>query len=153
MISMIVPCTSMCIMWIGCIKWSLFNNICGCGSLDSPYITCPHTRPVHFNNSPLYDVLDVASVALFPNIVSGLAVYIEQSPWGDMGMKLNMRWGNIIFAHETVFLWHIASAAHMLWVQFPGNTHTDKTCVAWMSCKSLWIKASAKCINVNWFPL
>ncbi len=29
-------------------------------------------------------------------------------------------------------------AAQRLWVQFPGNTY-----------KSLWIKASAKCINVN----
>ncbi len=26
---------------------------------------------------------------------------------------------------------------------------SDKTCIAWMHCKSLWIKASAKCINVN----
>ncbi len=24
-----------------------------------------------------------------------------------------------------------------------------KTCIAWMHCKSLWIKASAKCININ----
>ncbi len=31
----------------------------------------------------------------------------------------------------------------------PGNTHTDNKCIAWMHCKSLWIKASAKCINVN----
>ncbi len=36
-----------------------------------------------------------------------------------------------------------------LWVQFPGNTHTDKKCIARMHCMSLWIKASAKCINVN----
>ncbi len=28
------------------------------------------------------------------------------------------------------------------WIQFPGNTHTDKTFIAF---KSLWIKASAKC--------
>ncbi len=28
--------------------------------------------------------------------------------------------------------------------------HTDKKhCIAWMHCKSLWIKGSAKCINVN----
>jgi len=25
----------------------------------------------------------------------------------------------------------------------------QKKCIAWMQCKSLWIKASAKCINVN----
>ncbi len=36
-----------------------------------------------------------------------------------------------------------------LWVQFPGKTHADKTFITWMYCKSLWIKASAKCINVN----
>ncbi len=40
-------------------------------------------------------------------------------------------------------------AAQRLWVQFPGNTHTDNKCITWMHCKSLWIKASAKCINVN----
>ncbi len=27
--------------------------------------------------------------------------------------------------------------------------YSDKTCIAWMHCKSLWIKESAKCINVN----
>ncbi len=38
-----------------------------------------------------------------------------------------------------------------LWVQFPGNTHTDKKYIAWIALnrKSLWIKASAKCINVS----
>ncbi len=41
--------------------------------------------------------------------------------------------------------------AQRLWVQFPGNTHTDNKCIALMYCKSLWIKASAKCINVNEF--
>ncbi len=25
----------------------------------------------------------------------------------------------------------------------------ESKCIAWMHCKSLWIKASAKCINVN----
>ncbi len=35
----------------------------------------------------------------------------------------------------------------MLWVQIPGNTHTDKKCIA---CKSLWIKVSAKCVNHNY---
>ncbi len=30
------------------------------------------------------------------------------------------------------------------------GTHVlTKTCIAWMQCKSLWIKASAKCLNVN----
>ncbi len=36
-----------------------------------------------------------------------------------------------------------------LWVRFPGNTCTNEKCITWMHCKSLWIKASAKCINVN----
>ncbi len=43
----------------------------------------------------------------------------------------------------------IALAAQKVVVQFPGNTHTDKKCITWMHCKSLWIIASAKCINVN----
>ncbi len=29
------------------------------------------------------------------------------------------------------------------------NNFTDKKCIAWVHCKSLWRKASAKCINVN----
>ncbi len=63
------------------------------------------------------------------------------------------------FVNETkrewicVFLWLSGRALCLqhkrLWVQFPGNWHTDKKCIAWMYCKSLWIKASAKCINVN----
>ncbi len=42
-----------------------------------------------------------------------------------------------------------------LWVHHlryivPGNTHTDKKKrIAWMHCKPLWIKASAKCVNVH----
>ncbi len=54
-----------------------------------------------------------------------------------------------------MFLWlsalRIALAAQRLWVRFPGNTHTDKTCIARMHCKSLWIKVSAKCINALFF--
>ncbi len=34
------------------------------------------------------------------------------------------------------------------WIQFPGNTHTDKTFIAF---KSLWIKASAKCFFLMLF--
>ncbi len=29
------------------------------------------------------------------------------------------------------------------------HTYWQYKCIAWMHCKSLWIKASAKCINVN----
>ncbi len=32
-----------------------------------------------------------------------------------------------------------------LWVRFPGNTYKKKNVITWMQ----WIKASAKCINVN----
>ncbi len=31
------------------------------------------------------------------------------------------------------------------------HTYWQYKCIAWMHCKSLWIKASAKCINVNVF--
>ncbi len=34
-----------------------------------------------------------------------------------------------------------------MWVRFPGNTCADKKkCI---TCESLWIKASAKCVNVK----
>ncbi len=46
--------------------------------------------------------------------------------------------------------WSIALAAQRSWVQFPGNRHTDNKCIAWMYCKSLWIKASSKCINARY---
>ncbi len=36
----------------------------------------------------------------------------------------------------------LVKAHKMNWVY-----HTDKKCIAWMQCKSLWIKASAKCTN------
>ncbi len=53
-----------------------------------------------------------------------------------------------------MFLWLSGRALRYqrkrLWVQFPG-THIliKEKCTAWMHSKSLWIKASAKCINVN----
>ncbi len=39
-----------------------------------------------------------------------------------------------------------------LWVQFPGNTHTNENVYPECNCKSLWIKASAKYVNVNLPP-
>ncbi len=36
-----------------------------------------------------------------------------------------------------------------LWVRFPGNTCTNENLYPECNCESLWIKASAKCINVN----
>ncbi len=45
----------------------------------------------------------------------------------------------------------MALATPKSWVRFPGKARADKNVetVTWMQCKSLWIKASAKCINVN----
>ncbi len=56
-----------------------------------------------------------------------------------------------IYIHYTyiVFLWLSGRALCLQRkrsrVQFPGNTHADKKCIASMHCKSLWIKASTKC--------
>ncbi len=44
--------------------------------------------------------------------------------------------------------WSIALAAQKVVGSNPRK-HKYKTCITWMQCKSLWIKASAKCINVN----
>ncbi len=59
----------------------------------------------------------------------------------------------VVILLVTLFLWLSSRALHLqckrLCVQFTGNTHTDKRCIAWMLCKSLWIKVSAKFINVN----
>ncbi len=35
------------------------------------------------------------------------------------------------------------------WVWFSGNAWTAKNFILWMQCKSVWMKASAKCMNVN----
>ncbi len=45
----------------------------------------------------------------------------------------------------------MALATPRSWVRFPGKARADKNVktVTWMQCKSLWIKASAKCINVK----
>ncbi len=43
---------------------------------------------------------------------------------------------------------HCVCSANVV-VRFPGNTHADEKCITLMHCKSLWIKASAKCININ----
>ncbi len=44
----------------------------------------------------------------------------------------------------------MALATPRSWVRFPGKARADKNVktVTWMQCKSLWIQASAKCINV-----
>ncbi len=45
----------------------------------------------------------------------------------------------------------MALATPRSWVRFPGKARADKNVetVTRMHCKLLWIKASAKCINVN----
>ncbi len=50
------------------------------------------------------------------------------------------------------WLEHCVSSAKVVG-SIPRETHvlTKKKCIASMHCKSLWIKASAKCINVNAF--
>ncbi len=44
---------------------------------------------------------------------------------------------------------HCVSSAKGCGFDSQGTHIVIKTCIAWMHCKSLWIKASAKCINVN----
>ncbi len=71
--------------------------------------------------------------------------YLRMSKWW-------YNFGVIFFKtrEHIMFLWLSGRALHYrskrLWVQFPGNTRTDKNkCITWMHCKSLWIKTSAKC--------
>ncbi len=53
---------------------------------------------------------------------------------------------NSLHSYVPVAQWKsTALAAQRSWVRFPGNTHT---CIAWMHCKPLWIKASAKYVSV-----
>ncbi len=44
---------------------------------------------------------------------------------------------------------HCVSSAKGCGFNSQGTHILIKQCIAWMHCKSLWIKASAKCINVN----
>ncbi len=43
---------------------------------------------------------------------------------------------------------HCVNSAKGCGFNSQGTHILRKTCIAWMHCKSLWIKASAKCINV-----
>ncbi len=47
------------------------------------------------------------------------------------------------------WLEHCVSSAKVVGSIPTEHILTKKNCIAWMHCKSLWIKASAKCINVN----
>ncbi len=44
---------------------------------------------------------------------------------------------------------HCVSSAKVVGSIPKEHTYWQYKCIAWMHCKSLWIKASAKCINVN----
>ncbi len=45
---------------------------------------------------------------------------------------------------------HCISSAKVVGSIPREHTYWQKKCIAWMHCKSLWIQASAKCINVNY---
>ncbi len=47
------------------------------------------------------------------------------------------------------WLAHCVSSAKVVGSIPREHTYWQYKCIAWMHCKSLWIKASAKCINVN----
>ncbi len=47
------------------------------------------------------------------------------------------------------WLEHCVSSAKVVGSIPREHMYWQKICIAWMHCKSLWIKASAKCINVN----
>ncbi len=44
---------------------------------------------------------------------------------------------------------HCVSSAKVVGSTPRKHTYWQYKCIAWMHCKSLWIKASAKCIHVN----
>ncbi len=50
-----------------------------------------------------------------------------------------------IFSQPNIFGTHLQSHFRFMFLV----SILIKKCIAWMHCKSLWIKASAKCINVN----
>ncbi len=61
--------------------------------------------------------------------------------------------GSVVQGHICVPVWLSGRALRQqckrLWVRFPENTRTNENVYPECNCKSLWIKASAKCINVN----
>ncbi len=62
-------------------------------------------------------------------------------------------YARVLFIQYIVFLWLCGRALHLqckrLWVRFQGNTHHVKNVYPVYHCKSLWIKATAKCKNEN----
>ncbi len=70
----------------------------------------------------------------------------------DIPWSLETKTSYICNTEPTVFLWlsgSIALAAQKVVGSIPREHTLIKKCISWMHCKSLWIKASAKCINVN----
>ncbi len=47
------------------------------------------------------------------------------------------------------WLEHCVSSAKVVGSIPREHMYWQKKCITWMHCKSLWIKASAKCININ----
>ncbi len=55
----------------------------------------------------------------------------------------------ILLNYVPVVQWYSNALAEQKVVGSIPREHTDKKCIAWMHYKSLWIKESAKWINVN----
>ncbi len=79
---------------------------------------------------------------------AGVSEWIQSSVCGEGGNCKQRPASQRPWSHSTG-VWlsneHILLSSHFQAIHF----YTDKKCIAWMLCKSLWIKASAKCINVN----
>ncbi len=77
--------------------------------------------------------------------------------WRRMHAQRTCRWvvyrskGSKVSFLKPVAQWleHCVSSAKVVGSIPREHTYLQYKCIAWMHCKSLWIKASAKCINVN----
>ncbi len=70
--------------------------------------------------------------------------------WVDYPFKDRFIW-SVIQRYVPVAQWleHCVSSAKVVGSIPREHTYWQHKRIAWMHCKSLWIKASAKCINVN----
>ncbi len=92
--------------------------------------------------------------------ISQYAMHLSRGVWLEMrnnwlGHPVNRQiliLSNCV--HVAQWLEHCVSSAKVVGSIPREQTYWQYKCIAWMHCKSLWIKASAKCINVNvnWSP-
>ncbi len=112
-----------------------------------------HWSPLSLLHDDITELVDVKDLALFqlpfedaPQITFTLSFFSKAV------VILEVWLGSLIMLERVpVAQWleHCVSSSKVVGSIPREHMYWQYKCIAWMHCKSLWIKASAKCINVN----